>query len=354
MIKGFDNIYQDKKVFITGHTGFKGSWMALWLSQLGAQVTGYSLEPPTRPNHFDLLDMDIKTVIGDLNESKYLTETMQECQPDIVFHMAAQSLVRESYRYPKETFHTNVMGTVSVFEAVRVTDSVRAIVNVTSDKCYENKERKGGYLEYDPLGGNDPYSASKACAEIVTTAYRRSYFPIGNYRQSHQVLLASVRAGNVIGGGDWANDRLIPDIVQAVISGETLHVRYPEATRPWQHVLEPLGAYLLLGKQLLEGDTSCAHAWNIGPVYKDAIKVRDIINMVKAQWQDFEVKEIAADNLMPEAQNLTLDCSKAKRELPWRPRWDTAQAIEQTIAWYKAYYQEQQVLSLEQLDEYTR
>ena len=352
MNKCFNGIYKDKKVFLTGHTGFKGSWLALWLTQLGAHVTGYSLEPPTQPNHFDLLNLNINSCTGDVNDRDNLEKAVQACRPDIIFHMAAQSLVRYSYQQPQETFQTNVMGTVKVLEAARGIDSLRAIVNITSDKCYDNKEGDDGYCEDAPLGGSDPYSASKGCAELVTQAYRQSFFPVKDYGSLHRVLLASVRAGNVIGGGDWAADRLIPDIVRAINSNEVLRVRYPQASRPWQHVLEPLSAYFLLGQKLLEGQTACACAWNIGPAEDVAIKVGDIIKMVKGQWREFAVKESADKELLREADNLTLDCSKARRELKWHALWDTSTAVQKTIDWYKSYYEEGRVLSLEQLEEY--
>ena len=248
----FNQIYNNKRVLITGHTGFKGSWLALWLSQMGAKITGYSLQPPTEPNHFYLLSMGINSIIGDIRDTDKLKQVFKEQQPEIVFHLAAQPIVRLSYKDPVETFTSNVMGTVNVLEASRESGTVRAIVNVTSDKCYENREWPRGYREMDSLGGYDPYSASKGCAELITSCWRNSFFNLKDYGSAHHTLLASGRAGNVIGGGDWAIDRLIPDIVRSVEQNEKVKIRNPHAIRPWQHVLEPLSGYLILAQKLYE------------------------------------------------------------------------------------------------------
>lgn len=269
----FCGVYKKRKVLITGHTGFKGSWLTFWLSQMGADVLGYALEPDTNPNHFSMLDLPIASVIGDIRDIEHLTRVFDRFQPEIIFHLAAQSLVRRSYDDPAETFKTNVIGTVNIFEACRRTSSVRAVINVTSDKCYENREWLWGYRENDPMGGYDPYSASKGCAELVTSAYRNSFFNLAEYDRKHYTLLASVRAGNVIGGGDWAKDRIMTDIMEAVSQGEKLYIRNPRATRPWQHVLEPLSGYLLLGQKLLEGEKEFAEAWNFGPNDDGAISI---------------------------------------------------------------------------------
>ena len=277
----FNGIYNNKTVLVTGHTGFKGSWLCFWLIQMGAKVIGYSLEPPTSPNHFELLNLDMVSVIGDIRDSDKLNAVFAQYQPEIVFHLAAQPLVRLSYKEPVETFETNVIGTLKVFEACRNTKSVRAIVNITSDKCYENKEWVWGYRENDPMGGYDPYSASKGCAELVTSSYRNSFFNVNEYGKSHNVLLASCRAGNVIGGGDWAKDRLMTDIMVAVSEGKKVVIRNPRATMPWQHVLEPLSGYLMLGQKLFEGKKEFAQAWNFGPGEQGAITVKEVVENIK-------------------------------------------------------------------------
>jgi CDP-glucose 4,6-dehydratase len=348
----FDHIYQNKKVLITGHTGFKGSWLALWLSQLGAQLTGYSLQPPTDPNHFQLLDLPINSVMGDVRDADKLKQVFQEHKPEIVFHLAAQAIVRQSYREPVETFTSNVLGTVNLLEAARACDSVRAIVIVTSDKCYENKEWFWGYREIDPLGGYDPYSASKGCAEIVTGCWRNSYFNPKHYGNTHQKLLASARAGNVIGGGDWAVDRLIPDIMRAVIQNQKVKIRNPQATRPWQHVLEPLSGYLLLGQKLLEGRKEVADAWNFGPSEEENVSVGEIVYQVKSIWPkiDYEIQQ--NPDQPHEASLLRLDCSKARTKLKWLPVWAGKQTIEKTAQWYRDYYETNRIQSLENIKHY--
>ena len=287
----FNGIYNNKTVLVTGHTGFKGSWLCFWLIQMGAKVIGYSLEPPTSPNHFELLNLDMVSVIGDIRDSDKLNAVFAQYQPEIVFHLAAQPLVRLSYKEPVETFETNVIGTLKVFEACRNTKSVRAIVNITSDKCYENKEWVWGYRENDPMGGYDPYSASKGCAELVTSSYRNSFFNVNEYGKSHNVLLASCRAGNVIGGGDWAKDRLMTDIMVAVSEGKKVVIRNPRATMPWQHVLEPLSGYLMLGQKLFEGKKEFAQAWNFGPGERGSITVKEVVENIKRYWDkiDYEI-----------------------------------------------------------------
>ena len=348
----FNNIYQNKKVLITGHTGFKGSWLALWLSQMGANVTGYSLQPPTDPNHFKLLNLDLNSIIGDIRDTDKLKQVFKEQQPEIVFHLAAQAIVRLSYKDPLETFSSNVLGTANVLEAARTCDSVRAIVIVTSDKCYDNKEWPWGYRENDALGGYDPYSASKGCAEIITSCWQNSFFNLKDYGNTHQTLLASTRAGNVIGGGDWAQDRLIPDIMRAVSLNEKVKIRNPHATRPWQHVLEPLSGYLLLGQKLLEGRKEFAEAWNFGPFDEGNVSVGEIVHLVKGIWPkiDYEIQQ--NPDQPHEAGLLRLDCSKARTKLRWIPVWTGNATIEKTTLWYKAFYESSEILSLEQLRHY--
>lgn len=331
--------WRGRRVFITGHTGFKGSWLAFWLQKLGADVYGYSLKPPTKPNHYSLLKLDINSKTGDICNLKKLKDAMSAAKPEIVFHLAAQSLVRLSYEQPVDTFSTNVMGTLNVFEACRQTPSVRAIINVTSDKCYENRELDIRYREGDPLGGHDPYSASKGCSEILTNSYRRSYFNNDSYGANHGTLLASCRAGNVIGGGDWAEDRLIPDIMRAAKDGKPACIRNPKSIRPWQHVLEPLAGYMLLGQELLEGKREFADAWNFGPVNGNSMSVEEVVKRVCRFWEKIEYTIPKSSRNVHEANILKIDSSKARIKLKWIPRWDAAKALETTAQWYRNYYE---------------
>lgn len=349
--KLFSGVYYGKRVFLTGHTGFKGSWLAFWLTKMGAIVKGYSLAPQTMPNHWNLLNLDIESVYGDIRNGELLETEIKKFQPDIVFHMAAQAIVRYSYDYPVETYETNVMGTLKLFEACRKVDSVSAIINVTSDKCYDNKEWVYGYRENDPMGGYDPYSSSKGCSEILTSSYRNSYWNTNNYGLTHKVLLASCRAGNVIGGGDWAQDRLIPDIVKAVTKGEDLLIRSPYATRPWQHVLDPLSGYLLVGQKLLEEQKLFAKAWNFGPSDEGCLFVKDVLEQMQKYWS--EIKVTYDKSAQPhEARLLKLDCSQAHIELQWKPAWTSELVFMKTAIWYKEYIQSQTVQTSTQIDEY--
>ncbi|MBE7565749.1 CDP-glucose 4,6-dehydratase [Acidithiobacillus sp. HP-11] len=327
-----------KKVFVTGHTGFKGSWLCLWLQELGAEVTGFSLPPPTNPSLFEVarISEGMHSIAGDIRELEILTAAMHAASPDIVIHMAAQPLVRYSYAAPVETYATNVMGTVHVLEAVRTTPSVRAVVNVTSDKCYENREWVWGYRENEAMGGYDPYSSSKGCSELVTSAYRNSYFNSEHFSQ-HRVALASVRAGNVIGGGDWAVDRLIPDILRSISSGQSVTIRNPHAIRPWQHVLEPLSGYLLLAQRLFERGPEFSEAWNFGPNEKDAQPVQWIVKHISELWGDGTSWQVEQTSQLHEAHYLKLDCSKVRFRLQWQPRWNLSQALQQIVAWQRAY-----------------
>jgi CDP-glucose 4,6-dehydratase len=348
----FDSAYQNKRVLVTGHTGFKGSWLTLWLSQMGAKITGYSLQPPTEPNHFQLLNLNINSVIGDIRDTNKLQAVLRDQQPEIIFHLAAQAIVRLSYQNPVETFTSNVLGTINVLEAARSVRTVRAIVNVTSDKCYENREWPWGYREIDALGGYDPYSASKGCAEIVTSCWRNSFFNPKDYGKTHQTLLASTRAGNVIGGGDWASDRLIPDVMRAVHQNEKVKIRNPQATRPWQHVLDPLSGYLLLGQKLLEGRKEFAEAWNFGPSEEGNVTVGEIVHQVKRVWPKIDYVIHQNQDQPHEAGLLRLDCSKARTKLKWMPAWTGNDAIDKTTLWYKAFYESSEILSPEHLNHY--
>jgi len=348
----FNNIYNNKRVLITGHTGFKGSWLALWLSQLGAELTGYSLQPPTKPNHFNLLDVSIDSIIGDVRDAEKIGHVFKERQPEIVFHLAAQPIVRLSYLDPVETFSSNIMGTVNVFQAAKECAAVRAVVNVTSDKCYKNTEGAGSYKEVDRLGGYDPYSASKSCSEIITSCWRNSFFNPNSYSVSHSTLLASARAGNVIGGGDWGVDRLVPDIVRAVSNNEIVKIRNPNSTRPWQHVLEPLSGYLLLGQRLLEGEREFSDAWNFGPTDDQGVTVGEIVNSMKNVWSKVDHEMDKNTDHPHETNALTLDSSKARDRLQWIPVWGGAEAVEKTALWYRAFYDFGEVVSSRDIECY--
>lgn len=348
----YNSVYKNRRVLITGHTGFKGSWLAFWLTQMGANVLGFALEPATTPNHFSLLGLDMESEIGDIRDLDQLTRTVKRFKPDIVFHLAAQPLVRLSYQEPVETFQTNIMGTVHVFEACRQTPSVKAIVNITSDKCYDNKEWVWGYRENDPMGGYDPYSASKGCAELVTAAYRNSFFNPDDYGHKHQVLMASARAGNVIGGGDWAKDRIITDLVETTSQGKTLLIRNPQATRPWQHVLEPLSGYLLLGQKLLEGRTDVASAWNFGPHDEGTVEVIKMVRIMKNYWDKINFEIEKSKHHPHEAGLLKLDCSKVQTKLQWKGVWNIEKTIEKTADWYKEFYENDIIITKQQLGQY--
>ncbi len=328
--------WKDKVVLLTGYTGFKGSWLSLWLQSMGAKVVGYALAPPTNPSLFVAANVaeGMTSIFGDIRDLEHLRAVFAEHQPEIVIHMAAQPLVRYSYANPVETYSTNVMGTVHMLEAARMTGSVRAIVNVTSDKCYENREWIWGYREREPMGGYDPYSNSKGCAELVTAAYRNSYFNPNNFTE-HGVALASARAGNVIGGGDWAEDRLIPDIMRAIVQGKPVNIRNPHAIRPWQHVLEPLSGYLILAQKLYENGTAYSEAWNFGPGDEDTKPVSWIVDQLTKAWGADASWILDSGDHPHEANYLKLDCSKVKTRLDWHPRWHLAHALEKIIEWHK-------------------
>ncbi|OGR69957.1 MAG: CDP-glucose 4,6-dehydratase [Elusimicrobia bacterium GWD2_63_28] len=333
-----NNSWKDKRVFLTGHTGFKGAWLSIWLDALGAKVTGYALKPPTEPSLFKIcrLDRRMKSVIGDVRDGVKLKKALLAAKPEIVIHMAAQPLVRESYRNPAETYETNVMGVVNLFEAIRASSTVKAVVNVTTDKCYENKEHARAFHEEEPMGGYDPYSSSKACSELVTATYRKSFFNPKDFAK-HGVAVASARAGNVIGGGDWAADRLIPDIIRAALRGEKVRIRSPRAIRPWQHVLEPLSGYLLLAEKLYTQGPKYAEAWNFGPDAGDAKDVEWIVKRMFGHWPEAPGYALDKGRHPHEAHYLKLDSAKARRQLGWAPRWHIGQAIDKIIDWTRAY-----------------
>ncbi len=346
-----DIFWQDKSVFITGHSGFKGGWLSLWLNHLGANVFGYALSPLTSPNFFAITSLGemISSCTNDIRSLESLTREMQKAQPEIAFHLAAQPLVRKSYQSPIETYEVNVMGTAHFLEAVRQTPSVRAAIVVTSDKCYENREWLWGYRESDNMGGHDPYSSSKGCAELVTAAYRDSYL------SQAQVQIATVRAGNVIGGGDWSEDRLIPDMVRAFSSENTLHIRAPKAIRPWQHVLEPLRGYILLAKKMSQKSQDYCSGWNFGPSERDICTVEEVIKKSATLWGDEAQWSVAPGPHPHEAITLKLDCSKASSLLNWRPVFNLDIALEWTINWYKTQQKsgvDMRALTLKQINAY--
>jgi len=330
--------WKGKRVLVTGHTGFKGSWLCLWLQELGAQVTGYALDPPTQPSHFELADVSLgmRSVLGDVRDAEGVRRVMAEAGPEIVFHMAAQPIVSVSYRQPVQTYATNVLGTVHVLEAIRQVGGVRVGVFITSDKCYENREWVWGYRESDPMGGNDPYSSSKGCAELAIGAYRRSYFSDSS-NGGGALSLASVRAGNVIGGGDWAPDRLLPDCMRCVMEGRPIEIRRPEAVRPWQHVLEPLGGYLLLAERMWAFPGQYDEAWNFGPREADAWPVRRLVELLVRLWGEGASWKALSQQRFHEDRYLKLDCSKARARLAWQPRTDLKTALQWVVDWYKKY-----------------
>jgi len=350
------SFWKNKRVFLTGHTGFKGGWLSLWLASMGAKVTGYALAPNTSPNFFEVASVAgylEQSFIADIRDLAKLQKAMAVAKPEIVIHMAAQPLVRYSYANPVETYATNVMGTVHVLESIRALDCVRAAVIVTTDKCYENKEWAWGYRENESMGGHDPYSNSKGCAELVTGAYRRSYFSPDKY-SAHRVAIASARAGNVIGGGDWSEDRLIPDAIKAFEANKTLIIRNPLATRPWQHVLEPLSGYLVLAQALYQEGAKFNGGWNFGPRDEDARSVQEVINLLIKNWGS-EASWTQDQSEQPhEAHSLKLDCSKARQYLNWVPRWTLEQAVEHITQWHKALqpHENMREISLKQIASY--
>lgn len=327
------SFWRGKRVLVTGHTGFKGSWLSLWLQSLGAELYGLALAPPTKPSLFDeaCVGKGMSSMIGDIRDLDVVMNAVASSRPEIVIHMAAQPLVRYSYSHPVETYATNVMGTVHVLEAVRCVGVTKVVVNVTTDKCYENKEWVWGYREDEPMGGYDPYSNSKGCAELVTSAYRRSFF------EHDGIALASARAGNVIGGGDWALDRLVPDILRAFEAGEPVTIRNPISTRPWQHVLEPLSGYMTLAERLWASGQEFAEGWNFGPQDRDARPVQWIVERLAAKWGDGAAWEVVQGDHLHEANYLKLDISKAQQYLRWSPRWSLETALDKIVDWHKGW-----------------
>ena len=351
------DFWRGRKVLLTGHTGFKGGWLALWLHRLGADLTGYSLPPPTEPSLFVEAGVGtiVSTMTGDVRDLGSVIDAVRRTRPEVVFHLAAQPLVRHSYRDPVGTYATNVMGVVHLLEAVRSCDSVRSIVVVTSDKCYENREQLSGYNEDDPMGGSDPYSSSKGCAELVTSAYRQSFFHPQDHR-AHGVALATVRAGNVIGGGDWAEDRLIPDFIRAVARGEELSIRLPNAVRPWQHVLEPVCGYISLAERLVREGPVYGEAWNFGPGDYDARSVAWLVEKLASLWGGGARWRVDNQAQPHETHYLKLDSSKAQARLNWTPRWPLAEGLSRVVDWHQAHLagRDMRTFTIAQIESYER
>ncbi len=334
----FANLFQNRRVLVTGHTGFKGSWLCIWLKELGANVVGYALEPLTEKDNFVVthLGQRMTHITGDIKDFDRLKRTFIDHEPEFVFHLAAQPIVRESYDNPKETYDTNIGGTVNLFECCRLSDSVKVIINVTSDKCYENREWVWGYRENDPMGGYDPYSSSKGCSELITQTYRNAFFNPHDF-DTHKKCLSSVRAGNVIGGGDWQQYRIIPDCIRALENNEPIHIRNPGAIRPWQHVLEPLSGYLLLAAKMYRNPSKYGGAWNFGPGQEAPMTVGDVVNQLLMDWGSGKWIDVSDNGEPHEAELLCLDIKKAESLLQWFPTWDTQTAISQTVDWYRDY-----------------
>lgn len=351
------NIYKGKRILLTGHTGFKGSWMAIWLHSLGAEVIGYALEPYSEKDNFVLSRIGEKIyadIRGDLRDRKKLHDTFKKFQPEIVFHLAAQPLVRLSYDCPVETYEINVMGSINIMEEVRQCQATKIAVMITTDKCYENKEQLWGYRENEAMGGYDPYSSSKGAAEIAISSWRRSFMNPTQY-EKHGKSIASARAGNVVGGGDWALDRIIPDCIRALETNKVIEIRSPQSVRPWQHVLEPINGYLTLGAKMIENPTKYAEGWNFGPTTDAIVPVWDIAQMVIESYEKGELKDISNPHALHEAKLLALDISKARFELDWKPRWDIRTTISKTVEWYKNYPKENiYQLCLKQIAEYSQ
>ncbi len=343
MIDIFNNFYKGKKVLVTGHTGFKGSWLSIWLNELGAEVVGIGLDPYSEKDNYvlsgigDKIRADIRADIQDLQKMK---EIFVEYQPEVVFHLAAQPLVRLSYEIPVETYQANVMGTINIMEAIRATDSVKVGVMITTDKCYDNMEQMCGYKEDDPFGGYDPYSSSKGACEIAIQSWRRSFFNPEDYGKKHHMSLASVRAGNVIGGGDWAKDRIIPDCIRAIEAGKPINIRSPKAVRPWEHVLEPLSGYMLLAQKMWENPTEYCEGWNFGPETDAVSTVWEVATKLVESFGKGELKDVSDPNALHEANLLMLDITKAKTRLGWKPRLNAIETIGLVTDWYKRYQKE--------------
>jgi CDP-glucose 4,6-dehydratase len=359
MKKELAGAYRGSKVLLTGHTGFKGGWLALWLESLGAEVVGYGLEPPTKPSLFDEAKISslIEDVRGDVLDQKHLLNVIEIHRPEFIFHLAAQPLVKRSYKDPKDTFNVNIMGTVNLLESIRESQIPTVCVCITSDKCYENKEWCYAYRENDPLGGFDPYSASKGAAEIVIASYRRSFF--NSDSRSQNIAISSVRAGNIIGGGDWAEDRIVPDCIRSLSTGSPVRIRNPGAVRPWQFILDPLLGYLYLGQKMKNNPGSYAESWNFGPNYSNTINVQQLADRIILEWGHghYELPSLEENDAHHEATMLMLDIAKTVTKLGWKPVYNIEETVQKTVAWYKNYYEKMEnvrVFSLHQIDDFMK
>ncbi|MGV3592791.1 MAG: CDP-glucose 4,6-dehydratase [Gammaproteobacteria bacterium] len=345
-MNSFRESFKGRRVFVTGHTGFKGSWLCQWLLMLGAEVKGYALAPDKAPSHFALLELPMESELGDIRDARQLARSIANFRPEFIFHLAAQPLVKRSYNDPVETYSTNVMGLVNVLDAALAAESVLGVLNVTSDKCYENRHIATGYRESDPMGGHDPYSASKGCAELITASYRRSFYePAGK-------LLASARAGNVVGGGDWSDDRLVPDVIRAIERHEPVRIRRPGATRPWQHVLEPLRGYLILATRMLAGDRGVCEGWNFGTMQLQGCSVSEVLACMHRCWPAFDVEFAPEEATFHEAELLQLNSEKAAEHLQWHPLLSTPAAFEMTMGWYRDFYTSRDIATQRQIRSY--
>ena len=356
MIDIFNDFYKGKRVLVTGHTGFKGSWLSIWLHELGAEVVGVAKEPFSERDNFVLSGVGNKIkadIRADIRDGNRMKDVFREYQPEIVFHLAAQPLVRLSYEIPVETYETNVMGTINIMEAIRVTNSVKVGVMITTDKCYENKEQIWGYRENEPMGGYDPYSSSKGCCELAISSWRRSFFNTNNY-DKHGKSIASVRAGNVIGGGDWATDRIIPDCIRALEAGKPIDIRSPHSIRPWQHVLEPLSGYILLAQKMWNEPTAYCEGWNFGPRMESVTPVWDVASKVIKNYGQGALRDLSDPDALHEARLLMLDITKAQIKLGWQPRMNIDQCVELVVDWYKKYKSTSDVYALcvEEINKY--
>ena len=354
-ISSLSNLYRGKKILVTGHTGFKGSWISLWLKKCGAEVSGLALDPSDEPSHFSLLKLDMKSFIGDIRDRDFVRGVLEEVKPEIIFHLAAQAIVFDGFENPLSTFETNFNGTLNLLEACRCVKSIKGVVVVTTDKVYRAKNGEHPFVEDDPLGGIDPYSASKSCVEILVSSYRNSFFNPAQFGEEHDTLIATARAGNVIGGGDWGKYRIIPDLVRASCGENCIDIRNPDGVRPWQHVLECLHGYLLLGCKLLNGNKEFARSWNFGPGDEKQVKVSDLVNLFSDIWKNSSIETSTESSLeLTEVKSLELDSNLARKKLLWKKIWSIEKGVRKTVRWYHDYHISKIIRSSDDIDEYIR